>query len=392
MKFNLTSVLALVALVGFPQFSEGQTPLETIGSPVVSTSQSLRPTTSISSQFSPQPRTDKRRLDYSVWDDILNNIIVDFGPSSRIWSSRPQQITGTRVTTGHTSPYRLEGSRVAFGFLNENYKDGLTEYRKDLVEIANSIDIQRLSRDEQLAFWFNLHNVLLIEKISQEYPEDKPSELTFEINGQTSSLHDAKFINIRGTDLSLRNIREDIVFSNWSDPIVLYGFFRGDIGSPRMARLAFTSSNLEYRLNGNANEFVNALRGFHESSRARKVSAIYDEARPYFFQNWNTDLSAHIKQFAEGKTLEDFESGKPFELDRYDTMIADLSGGQRRASALFVEGAGNLPPDTVRLLGEVGQKQEILRKRGVYSGLETGYVIIEDIESEKDQINGETIK
>jgi hypothetical protein len=159
-----------------------------------------------------------------------------------------------------------------------------------------------------------------------------------------------------------------------------------------MLRLAFTANNLEYRLNGNANEFVNSLRGFHESRKARKVSKIYDEARPYFFPNWEADISAHIKRFAEGDTLEDFNSGKPFELDKYETKIADLSGGQRRASGLFIEGSGNLPPETLRLLTEVAQKEEILRKRGVYTGLSKGYVIIEDIETDPNQDIGATIE
>lgn len=353
---------------------------------------SSAPQMSTFDRFKPQPRTDMRRLDYQVWDDILQNIVVDFGVSSRIWASRPQQSTGTRVVSGHTSPYRLEGSRVAFGFLNDNYKEVLTQYREDLVSIANQMDITRLSKDEQLSFWFNLHNVALIEQISKYYPEDAPSTLLLGDKGAQMLLDDAKLIEIRGKSLSLRNIREDIVFSNWSDPVVLYGFFRGDIGSPRMLRMAFTANNLEYRLNGNANEFVNSLRGFHEARKARNVSKVYDEAKQFYFRDWETDIENHLRQYAEGKTLEDLDAEKPFALDRYETKIADLSGGGRRASGLFIEGSGNLPPETARLLSEVGKKQEIIRRRGGFSGRTQGYVIIEDIETDPDQLDGSTIK
>lgn len=342
--------------------------------------------------FKPKARTDKRRLDYQVWDEILQKIVVDFGPSSRIRATRPQQSTGTRVVSGHTSPYRLEGSRVAFGFLNDNYRGALTEYRQDLVSIANQIDITRFSRDEQLSFWLNLHNVALVEQIALHYPEDVPSTLQIGTDASGALLDDAKFINIRGQLLSLRNIREDIVFSNWSDPIVIYGFFRGDIGSPRMPRVAYTANNLEYRLNANANEFVNSLRGFHESRKARKISAIYDEAKRFYFQNWPADIAAHIKKYAEGKALEDFNSEKPFELDRYETKIADLSGGQSRGSGLFIEGSGDLPPAIARLLSEVGEKEELLRARGVFTGGNRGYVIIEDIETDPNQDIGNKIK
>lgn len=350
-------------------------------------------TTSVSQfdAFRPKLATDKRRLDYQIWDDILRNIVVDFGISSRIRASRPANITGSRVATGHTSPYRLEGSRIAFGFLNDNYRDVLTQYRQDLIAIANQIDISRLSKDEQLAFWLNLHNVALIEKIALEYPEDVPSTMQIELDGAKVLLDDAKFIQIRGKILSLRDIRENVVFANWSNPIVMYGFFRGDIGGPRMPRTAFTANGLEYQLNGSANEFINSLRGFHEGRKARKVSALYKEAQPFYFPDWETDLAAHLKQFAEGEVLDELAADKPFEFDRYETMIADLSGGQRRASALAIEGAGNLPPETARLLAEVGEKQKILSRRGAFTGLNRGYVIIEDIDTNPDLPNQPTI-
>jgi len=332
--------------------------------------------------FKPRPGADRRRLDYQVWDDMLQNIVVNFGLSTRIRATRPYLNTGTRVVSGHTSPYRLEGSRVAFGFLNDNYREALSQYREDLVSIANQMDITRLSKDEQLAFF---------EKISQEYPEDVPSTLLFDVNGSKVLLDDLKFIEIRGKKISLRNIREDIVFSNWSDPRVIYGFFRGDIGSPRMLRLAFTANNLEYRLNGNANEFVNSLRGFHESRGARKVSKVYDEAKRFYFPNWEADLMAHLKQFAEGETLEELNVDKPFELDRYEIKIADLSGGRRTASGAYIDGGGNLPAETARLLSEVRQKRDILRRRGGATGLNSGYVIIEDIYTDPGLPSGSKI-
>lgn len=382
-------VVFSLALFAFPAAAQDHSTISPVEASLAT--RSLEYTASFD-RFKPKTRTDMRRLDYQVWDDVLQNIVVDFGASSRIRATRPQQSTGTRVVTGHTSPYRLEGSRVAFGFLNDNYKEVLTQYREDLVNIANNMDITRLSRDEQLAFWLNLHNVLLIEQIAKYYPEDQPSTLLLDDKDSGALLDDAKIIEISDKSLSLRNIRENIVFANWSDPVVLYGFFRGDIGSPRMLRMALTANNLEYRLNGNANEFINSLRGFHEASKARKISKIYDEVKEFYFENWPTDLEVHLRKYAEGGTLEDLNVEKPFEFDRYETKIADLSGGRRRASGSYIDGAGNLPLETARLLSEVGQKQAIIRKRGGFSGRSLGFVIIEDIETDPDQANGSTIK
>jgi hypothetical protein len=114
-------------------------------------------------------------------------------------------------------------------------------------------------------------------------------------------------------------------------------------------------------------------------------------ALPSHFKNWQTDIEAHLRQYAEGEALEELNVEKPFEFDRYETKIADLSGGQRRASGLFKEGSGNLPPETARLLSEVGQKQDIIRRRGGFAGNTQGYVIIEDIETNPDLPSSSTI-
>jgi hypothetical protein len=339
------------------------------------------------SKFAPKTWTDKRSLDYGVWDDILQKVVVDFGPSSRKIYSRPRVQTGTRVTSGHSSPYRLEGSRVAFGFFTDNYRSGLTSYRLDLEDIANRIDITKLSRDEQLSFWFNLHNVTLVEHIALNYPERTPS--TIKVDGVP--LDDAKLLYIRQTPMSLRDIREKIVYSNWRSPEVIYGFWRGDIGGPRLPRLAYSSNSLEFLLNGNANEFVNALRGAQETSGAIKVSKVYEEAAPFFFPNFQADVTRHLRRHAEEPAKADLDSGKPVKVASYETDIADLGGGRRAVNGLALSdnlnpaengGPSSLPEDVQRLLAEVGRKQQVLKQRGYYTGLQRGYVVIEDIETD----------
>lgn len=339
------------------------------------------------SRFAPEPQRNRTRLDYGIWDDALNQVVVDFGPSHRDRASYPHADVGSRIVRGHTSPYRLEGSRVTFAYLKNSYKSALTKYRVDLQTVAGEIDFTGMARDEQLAFWFNLHNVALMEKIAHDYPVRRPDQIQVIVNGQSWLLDDAPFISIRGQDISLRDIREKIVYANWSDPNVIYGFFRGNIGSPKMPRYAYKASNLDYHLKSNGYEFVNSLRGFHEMGGNRRMSRLYQEAAPYLFPDLDKDLTAHLLTHAARDVIDEVKSGKPFKADDYEYMIADLVGGNGvSAFGAHREGSGNIPPSVQRLLREVDEKNNTLIRKGIIVRGQ-GTVTIEDIPTTDESVS-----
>jgi len=331
--------------------------------------------------FAPKAQTQDSTIDYEVWDVALRNVVLRLGQSIRVRARRPDSLVGTRIVKGHKSAYRLEGSRVMFSYLNDDYRESLTAYRKDLERVANQVDIASLGRKEQLAFWLNLHNVTLIEQIALNYPVRRPEKLLVGANKQP--LNEAKLLNIRGVALSLRDIRENIVYPNWSNPDVMYGFFLGNIGGPALQNYAFTSENVDAILKLQANEFVNSLRGVHEARRALKVSTIYEETKPYYFANWPSDLKTHLQKHADMEVIKELATDKPVEFDRYDPVVADLLAGDRPSTAnLNLQVGGNaqsvrVSPEIGRLLRELEDKTTIMRQRGMLN--KQGTVTIEDV-------------
>ena len=338
------------------------------------------------SAFVPRP-SNLRRLDYQVWDEALSDMVLDLGPSLRRRESKPLAQVGTRISRGHTSPLRLEGSRFTFAYVNDTYREGLREYREDLERLGTQVDIATLPKDEQLAYWLNLHNVALIEKISEAYPVRRPSSIDLEVGGVKTPLDRAKFITVKGVPLSLHDIRTKIVYPNWPErPEVIYGFFRGDIGSPRLAETAFTGSSVTYLTSDNADEFVNSLRGFELGNSSRNVSEIYREAAPFFFPDLERDLVAHLSKWAGPDVEEDVRRPRPIKFARYDDTVADLSAGNRLgANANNVQSSNRFPPgvsyEAAQLLRETGEKYRVLLREGKI-GTAVGTVIIEDIDTE----------
>lgn len=277
-------------------------------------------------QFTPRTTDPDHKIDYSIWGDALQSFVVGMGPSLREGAPWPDVFTGTRFNRGHNSRLRYEGSRIAYSFFTDEITASLTEYRQDLERVGTEVNIASLSRNEQLAFWLNLHNVAIIEQIARNYPKVVPSLIEID----DTPLDEARFIEVAGVKLSPRDIRTRIVYPNWSDPRVVYGFFRGDIGGPMIQPEEFNAGNLDFLLADNAGEFVNSLRGVERRGDRLLVSRIYEEAAPFYFSDLETDLPAHIASFAEEEVTKHLEKADRIEYSLYEKDIADLARGQRQ--------------------------------------------------------------
>ncbi len=314
--------------------------------------------------FTPSNSPNNDRIDYSIWDEAMSNLVISMGPSLRETAGSPRPSFGTRRQYGHVSRYRLEGTRIMFSFLDSDVIESFTEYRQDLERTADIVDIQALSRNEQLAYWINLHNVAMIEQIANAWPVRQPREIEID----NVPIDEARFITVEGIALSPRDIRERIVFANWSDPKVIYGFWRGEIGGPSIQREAFNADNVSRLLERGARDFVNSLRGTQRNGSTLEVSELFEEAAPFFFSDFETDLRAHIAQYANEDTNEILAETTSVDPTVREYDIADLAGGVREPSYQNITTddisfSFRIPQSMVQLLAQRDQKfQRIIRE------------------------------
>lgn len=377
MRHSTISLSLLLALgASAPVFAQAQT----VRTPAFNANMAV--TNSQFDRFTPNP-TRSVRLDFTIWDEMLKEMVYYTGPSLRQRASKPEAIVGSRHVFGHTSPYRLEGNKVVFEKMGPEFKQIIDDYVTDLESIGNSVGISTLPRNEQLAYWFNLHNSLVVQAIASQYPMKDPSR---ETDAYGRSFHDADRVTIDGMSLSLRNIREDIVYKNWNDPMVIYGFFHGDIGSPSLQRKAYTANNIRETLRFSGDEFANSLRGIMVYGKTAHISRHYQDAAPYFFRNFDGDVRSHMislsNEDVKGQLI---KATQPFKIASYETSVADLTNGDSDRIQLsevtnYNETGTSGPPQVLlRALSEQGEKFRRIRKRGLF-----GTVTIEDIQTVDD--------
>ncbi|WP_435416997.1 DUF547 domain-containing protein [Parerythrobacter aurantius] len=360
-----------------------------IGAAPASAQEASATTSGEFARFVPKSAVQQTSLDYAVWDEALRYVVFRMGRSSREAAPSVDPALGSRRAWGHTSRYRLEGNRVIFEFLEQDIIDSLTAYKQDLESVAEQVDIAALPRNEQLAFWINLHNAAVIEQLAQKYPVRSPSLPKFGVDNVP--LDEAKVITINGVAMSPKDIRTKIVYPNWNDPKVIYGFFRGEIGGPSIAGEAFTGANVSRLLSDNAREFVNSLRGVEKIGGTMHVSKIYEEARPFFFANWDADLRTHIEKFARDDVAGVLENTKSIDASLYETDISDLAGGQLEPSyndVVTLEGddigksqGTRVPRSVARLILEHRKKiNEMIRRKEL-----TPRVIVVDMQNPENE-------
>ena len=316
-------------------------------------------------------------VDYSAWSDLLSDIVYDVGFSDRqpAIGIGPQR-TGTRIRVGSTSRYRYEGNRVIYHLIDDERRTAISAYREELAALPQQIDLSRLSPDGELAYWLNLHNVIVIDEIMNDYPM---SRVDSPFSDNPRSLFNKPVVQIDGRALSLNQIRRDIVYARWPDPRVMYGFHFGSVGGPTIRSEAFNGQVIWTQLNRSAREFVNALRGVENHTNKLSISELYLDSRA-LFPSWPADLHAHLLELGDSDVDAVVASRRDPVPVRYDRSIADMTDGARCGApgggALNVQSAGRsgrisvsggceiLPPQALDLVRNVQIRQLRMLREG----------------------------
>jgi hypothetical protein len=332
--------------------------------------------------FAQHAETSAHELDYGIWDRFLKGNVFYNGFSDRRPGERAETVTGSRLARGHGGRYSDEGNRVMFSLMHPRIDEGLTAYREGLERVSNEIDFAQLSRKAQLAFWLNLHNVALIERLAHSYPRTQ-------LESRYETLFETKDLTVAGVPLSLNDIRLRIVYKYWSDkPYVMYGFWTGSIGGPSIQKQAFTESNLNRVLGQAGLEFVNALRGVDLlDDGVLHVSKLYGEVRPFFFKDWPDDLIAHLSLFAQDAVKPMLAAAQEVRADVYEWDIADLVNGQPSGSMseLLITGSDGVTriPGRLPVHARTFVQRSIERQRRMARSRQ-GTVTIVDVESDEE--------
>lgn len=160
------------------------------------------------------------------------------------------------------------------------------------------IDIGQYNRREQLAFWINLYNALIVQTIIKYYPVNSISEINISPGLFSIGPWGTKLISVNDIPLSLDEIQNRIIRPIWNDMRSLYALNNGTIGAANLSKEAYRGKTINKQLNEAAYRYINSLRGVQVIDNEVIVSKLIDWYSEDFGET-DAAILQHLRYFAK---------------------------------------------------------------------------------------------
>lgn len=212
-------------------------------------------------------------------------------------------------------------TRVNYASFKARDHSALKHYLGDL----QSINPNRLDRNEQFAFYVNLYNAKTIDIVLDHYPVASIKKILLG-GGLFAALSGgpwkAKVVKVNGTALSLDDIEHGILRKSFKDPRVHYAVNCASIGCPNLATKAYTGANLDAQLDAGARSYVNHPRGLRVEGRSVVASSIYDWFKEDF-GGTDQGVIRHAQNYTDPALAKRLTAAKSIGSFEYDWSLND---------------------------------------------------------------------
>ena len=249
--------------------------------------------------FAPKPDLWKRWVAH----DPNSAIVVDHTP----WES---------FLARYVAADKTGLNRIAYGQIETADSVLLAGY----VAALGGVRVDALSRNQQLAYWINLYNALVVKLVLDHKPEKSIQDIDLASGLFSSGPWGAKLIAVEGEDLSLNDIEHRILRPIWNDPRLHYAVNCASVGCPNLQRHAFTAENMEAMLEDAARTYINHPRGVRLGPNGLVLSKIYAWFNADFGGS-EDGVRAHLLKYATGETAARIKSGTEIAGFEYDWRL-----------------------------------------------------------------------
>ena len=171
----------------------------------------------------------------------------------------------------------------------------------------SQVPISTYNRREQLAFWLNIYNALVIKVVLEHYPVDTINDINISPGFFADGPWAANVVKIENISLSLHDIEHRIIRPIYNDPRTIYALNKAAVGSPNLEPQAFTGNNVDSVLNHCAKEYINSPRGMQIIQNKLVTSTLF---KWYIDDFGGTEEAVinHLKEYAAPTLRKDLGS------------------------------------------------------------------------------------
>lgn len=226
--------------------------------------------------------------------------------------------------------------KVAYAAINQQGQRFLTQYTNYLERVP----VSSLSRDDQLAFWLNTRNMLIIQAMA-ESPNRRRLQRLRGTADAPGELWTAKRVTIDGVELSIDDIEKNIILANWSDtPNILYGLYQGSQGGASLREGGFSGANVHAELEAAGQKFVNSRTGVRVRRGKAQLPEIYTWYGDELFGGDQQAMVTHVSALAESGTATKLADATAFDTRKFSYSSDEFVIRQQSAPVGGVTGGG----------------------------------------------------
>lgn len=233
---------------------------------------------------------------------------------------------------------REERGRTKLAYAS--FGDTGTRFLRQYVGYLDGVPVTSLTRDEQLAYWLNTRNILIVQGMAEarNRRKVKAQRGTFAAPGDFWT---TKRIEVQGEQLSIDDIERNIILANFADnPNVIYGLYQASDGGASMPNKAYTAATVDGQLEELGRKFINSSKGVKIRRSKVQIPEIYSWYSDAVFGGDQDALNAHLTGLMAAKTVEKFSKASQFESRSFGYSSDELVIRQQQQSASGAGGGG----------------------------------------------------
>lgn len=194
-----------------------------------------------------------------------------------------------RVLAAFVAEHRGKTS-VSFGRLKGDGERVIAS----MIAALQRVEVHRLRRDEQLAYWLNLRSAAVLHDTIKAFPVSRP-QAAFQGPEAITAGHR---LNVAGQALSVADI-DRIVLTHWREPHVIYGLSLPVHDAPALPRAAFRGASVHQMLDALGRKFVNRAGVVQVKDGNAELSSFFLWHRSAFSDD--ATLLAHVRGLAASR-------------------------------------------------------------------------------------------
>lgn len=195
------------------------------------------------------------------------------------------------------------------------------EYTGAYLAGLQKMPISLLNRDEQLAYWLNLHNTGVIYLLAARKTPRKLDKYRG-TPGAPGEWWQEQIFNVEGHALWLEQIEQDVLQRHWPDSLFVYGLYDGSKSGPDLGAQAFTGNLVHSQLEEAARKFVNDDKRVDINRRGElTLSSLYEWRKSSFGADDSAVLD-HLVSYAQPELAARLTETKAIRKHKFDWSIA----------------------------------------------------------------------